>query len=164
MATDCQRPLLIQYCLATDCQRPLLKHYCIATDCQRPLLIHYCLATGCQRLLLIQYCLPTGHRWELRMWQLYCCYDIRIIHNFHDCLDRLQLLTQMLLKQGYAAPRLKSSVQKLFGRHHDLVDEIYISQMTMVLFVFTVDFSFPLSLPIHLPHLSVYMSNTAGVL
>jgi hypothetical protein len=48
-------------------------------------------------------------------------------------LDRAQLLTQKLLKQGYVAPRLKSSLQKCYGRHQDLVDryEIPISQMTI---------------------------------
>ena len=64
-----------------------------------------------------------------------------------------------LLKQGYVAPRLKSSPQNIFGRHHHLVDhfEISISQMTMdLLLVF-----FPLSLSRLLPDVTVYMSNTA---
>jgi hypothetical protein len=54
-------------------------------------------------------------------------------------LDRAQLLTQMLLKQGCVAPRLKSSLQTFSGRHHNLVDrcEISISQMTMDLLFFT---------------------------
>ena len=29
---------------------------------------------------------------------------------------------QKMLKQGYIAPRLKSSLQKFYGRHHNLVD------------------------------------------
>jgi hypothetical protein len=68
--------------------------------------------------------------------------------------DRSQLLTQKLLKQGYS-------------RHHNLVDryEISISQMAMDLLLFTYMFSFlDLSLPRHLLDLTVYMSNTAGVL
>ena len=40
-----------------------------------------------------------------------------------------------LLQQGHVAYRQKSSLQKLFGRHHNLVDpyeiHVYISQMTM---------------------------------
>ena len=42
-------------------------------------------------------------------------------------------------KKGYVAPRLKSSLQKLYGRYHNLVDryEISISQMTMDLLLFT---------------------------
>ena len=64
------------------------------------------------------------------------------------------------------APRLKSSAQKIFGRHHHLVDhfEISISQMTMDLLLVTnmyVDVFFPLSLSKLLPDLTVYMSNTA---
>jgi hypothetical protein len=45
----------------------------------------------------------------------------------------------MLLKQGYVAPILKSSLQHFYGRHHDLVDrnEIDISQMAMGLSLFT---------------------------
>jgi hypothetical protein len=39
-----------------------------------------------------------------------------------NLLDRAQLLTQKLLKQGYAAPKLKSSLQNIYGRHYDLVD------------------------------------------
>ena len=63
----------------------------------------------------------------------------RACAQYSDFLDRLQLLTQKLLKQGYVAPRLKSSLQKFYGRHHDLVDrdEISISQMTMDRLLFT---------------------------
>jgi len=41
-------------------------------------------------------------------------------------------MTQKSLKQGYGAPMLKSSLQNLYDRHHNLVDryEISISQMT----------------------------------
>jgi hypothetical protein len=58
---------------------------------------------------------------------------------YNDFLEKAQLLTQKLLKQGYIVPRLKSSLQKFFGRNHELVDryEISISQMTMNLFPFT---------------------------
>ena len=42
--------------------------------------------------------------------------------QYSDFLDRTHLLTQKLLKQGYVAPRLKSSLQKLYGHHHNLVD------------------------------------------
>jgi len=41
--------------------------------------------------------------------------------QYSDFLGRAQLLTQKLLKQGYVAPKLKSSLQKLHGRHQDLV-------------------------------------------
>jgi len=54
-------------------------------------------------------------------------------------LDITQLLTKELLMQGYVTLRLKSSLHKFYGRHHDLVDryEISISQMTMNRFLFT---------------------------
>jgi hypothetical protein len=44
-----------------------------------------------------------------------------------------------LLKQGYVAPRLMSSLQKFYDRHHILVNryEISLSQVTMNLLLFT---------------------------
>ena len=57
---------------------------------------------------------------------------------------------------------LRSSLRKLYGRNHDLVDryEISISQMTMNNLLFYVDFFFRLSLPRRLLDLTLYMSNT----
>ena len=55
------------------------------------------------------------------------------IHS-SDFLDKAQLLTQIPINQGYIAPGgVKSSLQNVYGRHHDLVYhyEIAISQMTM---------------------------------
>jgi hypothetical protein len=51
----------------------------------------------------------------------------------HDSLDIRLLLTRELLNQSFLLVKLKSSLQKFYGRHHDLVDRygIYVSQMTM---------------------------------
>ena len=59
--------------------------------------------------------------------------------QYNDFTDRAQLLTQKLLKQGYVAPKLKSSLDKFYGRHKKLVDrfEISISQMTIDRLPFT---------------------------
>jgi len=67
----------------------------------------------------------------------------RACAQYSGLLDSAQLLTQKLLKQGYVAPRLKSSLRKLYGGHRKLVDryEISISQMTMDLLLFTQMFS-----------------------
>ena len=64
--------------------------------------------------------------------------------QYNDFLDRAQLLTQKLLKQGCIAPGLKSSLQKFYGRHHNLVGryEISISQMAMNILLYTQMFSF----------------------
>jgi hypothetical protein len=43
----------------------------------------------------------------------------RAIAQYNTFMDRAQLLTQMLLKQGYVALRLKSSLQKFYCRHPD---------------------------------------------
>ena len=76
-----------------------------------------------------------------------------------------QLLTQKLHKQVYVAPMLKSLLQKIYSRYHDLVNryEIYISQMTVGLLISTQIVFFPLSLSILLTDLTVYIRNTAGV-
>ena len=110
---------------------------------------------------------------KLRIWG-----PIKPLVNFHKCfifntkgcvlacaqysdfLDRSQLLTQTLLKQGYVAPRLKSSIQKFYDRHHNLVDRYKISiSNDNGSFTFYLDIFFPLSLPRYL-----HMSNTSGVL
>jgi hypothetical protein len=46
------------------------------------------------------------------------------------------LLTMKLLNQGYLIVKLKSSLRKFYGRHHDLVDRygISVSQMTTDMF------------------------------
>ena len=46
----------------------------------------------------------------------------RVCTKYSDFLDRAQLLTQKLLKQGYVAPRLMSSLQIFNERHHNRVD------------------------------------------
>ena len=51
----------------------------------------------------------------------------------HDSLGRRLLLTRDLLNQSFLLFKLKSSLGKFYGRHHDLVDRygIYVSQITM---------------------------------
>jgi hypothetical protein len=46
------------------------------------------------------------------------------------------LLTMKLLNQGFLLVKLKSSLRKFYGRHHDLVDRygISVSQMTTDMF------------------------------
>ena len=56
--------------------------------------------------------------------------------SYQDFLDRGLLLTRKLLNQGFLLVKLKSSLRKFYGRHHDLVDHygISVSQMTMNMF------------------------------
>ena len=75
--------------------------------------------------------------------------------RYNDFLDRTQLLTQKLSKQGYVAPRLKSSLQKCYVRHPNPVEYNEIS-----IFKWQWIFSFYVSI------FSIYiytMSNIAGV-
>ena len=79
--------------------------------------------------------------------------------KYSDFLDRARLLTQMLFKQGYVVISLKSSLQKLYSRHHLLVGryKTSISQMTMDFFTFYAYVFFPWSLLRLLPDLTVYL-------
>jgi len=65
-------------------------------------------------------------------------YDIteRVIRSYQDFLDRGLLLTKKLLNQGFLFAKLKSSLRKCYGPHHDLVDRygIYVSRMTTDMF------------------------------
>ena len=53
-----------------------------------------------------------------------------------------QQLTQRLHNPDYDAPSLKSLLQKIYSRHHDLIDryEISISYMTTNLLIFSTYF------------------------
>ena len=62
------------------------------------------------------------------------------------------------------APKLKSSLPKFYGRHHNLIDsyEISVSQMNGY-YSFFAHFVFYISLARPLPDFTVYMSNTTDV-
>jgi len=66
---------------------------------------------------------------------VYRVYILQLIRYSRICgqYSDFQLLRQNLLKQGYVAPKLRSSLQNFYGRHL----EISISQMTMDLLLFT---------------------------
>jgi hypothetical protein len=53
---------------------------------------------------------------------------------YQDFLDRVLLLTSKLLKNGFLLVKLKSSLRKFYGRHHDLVNRygVFVSQMTTI--------------------------------
>jgi hypothetical protein len=56
--------------------------------------------------------------------------------SYHDFLDRGLLLTRRPLNHGFLLVKLKSSLRKFYGRHHDLVERygISVSQMTTDMF------------------------------
>ena len=60
----------------------------------------------------------------------------RACGSYQDFLDRGLLQTRKLLNQGFLLVKLKSSLRKFYGRHHDLVDRcgITVSQMTTDIF------------------------------
>ena len=60
----------------------------------------------------------------------------RACGSYQDFLDRGLLLTRKLLNQGFLLVKLKSSLRKFYGHHHDFVDRyvISVSQMTTNMF------------------------------
>jgi len=60
----------------------------------------------------------------------------RACGSYQDFLDRGLLLRRKPLNQGFPLVKLKSSLRKFYGRHHDLVDPygISVSQMTKDMF------------------------------
>jgi hypothetical protein len=60
----------------------------------------------------------------------------RACGSYQDFLDRELLLTRKLLDQRFVLVKLKSSLRKFYGHHHDLVDRygISVSQMTTDMF------------------------------
>jgi hypothetical protein len=51
----------------------------------------------------------------------------RACGSYQDFLNRGLLLTRKLLNQGFLLVKLKSSLRKFYGLHHDLVDRSGIS-------------------------------------
>jgi hypothetical protein len=60
----------------------------------------------------------------------------RACGSYQDFLDRGLLITRKLLNQGFLLVKLKSSLRKSYGRHHDLADRygISVSHMTTDMF------------------------------
>ncbi len=85
-----------------------------------------------------------SHHHQRMEFTFHNSYPILELFQYSDFQERAQLLTQNLLQQGYVASRLKSSHQKFYGRHHNVVDhyELAISQMTMALLHFKQMFTF----------------------
>ena len=54
----------------------------------------------------------------------------RACTSYHDFLDRGLLLTRKLLNQEFQMVKLKSSLSKFYGHHHELVDRYGITVFT----------------------------------
>ena len=76
----------------------------------------------------------------------------RACGSYHDFLDRGLLLTTKQLNQGFLVAKLKSSLQKFYGRNHDFFNryETSMSQMTTDMF----HLSYTLSGPFLIHYLS----------
>ena len=60
----------------------------------------------------------------------------RACSNYHDFLRRTIILTNRLLVQGFIESKLKCSLRKFFGRHHDLTLPYNVSVSSMIRNVF----------------------------
>ena len=52
--------------------------------------------------------------------------------TYKDFTTRGKLLTTKLLQQGYVCNRLKSTIKKFYGRHHDILDKYGRSVTSMI--------------------------------
>ena len=78
--------------------------------------------------------LPAAHEYGVYISQL-IRYS-RAYGSYEDFLDRGLLLTRKLLNHGFLFVKLKSSLRKFYGHHHDLGNRyrISVSQMTTDMF------------------------------
>jgi hypothetical protein len=78
--------------------------------------------------------IPSAPAHGVNISQLIRC--SRACGSYQDFLDRGLLLTRKLLNQGFLLVKLKSSLRKFYGHHHDLVDRygLSVSQMTTDMF------------------------------
>jgi len=76
----------------------------------------------------------TKHIYETK--ETYIMLNLMRSGSYQDFLDRGLLLTRKLLNQRFLLLKLKSSLVKLYVRHHDLIGryEISVSQMTTDMF------------------------------
>jgi hypothetical protein len=56
----------------------------------------------------------------------------RACGSYQDFLDKGLMLIRKLLNQGFLLVKLKSSLRKFYGRHHDLIDRSGISVSQMI--------------------------------
>ena len=72
--------------------------------------------------------------------------NAKAYRHYADFLYRARLLTNRFLEQGQVATRLQSSLQRFYGRQHELLDRKGVSVCAMKADLFNVSqFSFPLS-------------------
>jgi hypothetical protein len=76
----------------------------------------------------------TKHIYETK--ETYIMLNLMRSGSYQDFLDRGLLLTRKLLNQSFLLLKLKSSLVKLYVRHHDLIGryDISVSQMTTDMF------------------------------
>jgi hypothetical protein len=82
------------------------------------------------------------HISQLIRFSIACC-------SYQDFLDRGLLLTRKLLNQGFLLVKLKSSLRKFYGRHHDLVDRYGISASQMTTDMFHLSWTLPCPFLVH---------------
>ena len=76
------------------------------------------------------------NKWKFAPCENKLLYSNQFLDSYSDFLNRAKTLSQKLLGQGYVQPLLLSSLQKLYGRHHDIIEryEVWVSQMRINIF------------------------------
>ena len=79
--------------------------------------------------------IPAAHAYGVYISQL--IRNSRACISYHDFLDRGFLLTRKLFNKEFQMMKLKLSLRKFYGRHHELVDRygITVSQMISDMFL-----------------------------
>jgi hypothetical protein len=76
------------------------------------------------------------NKWKVAPCENKLLYSNTFVDSYSDFLNRAKTLSQRLLDQSYVQPFLLSSLQKLYGRHHDIIEryEVLVSQMRINIF------------------------------
>ena len=70
-------------------------------------------------------------RMEFSYHNSYVMLVLAVTTTYADFLYQARLLTIRLLEHGYVAARLKSSLQKFYSRHNELIERYGVSICTM---------------------------------
>ena len=83
------------------------------------------------------------NKWKFAPCEKKLLYSNKFVDSYSDFLNRAKTLSQRLLGRSYVQPFLLSSHQKLYGRHHDIIEryEVLVSQMRINILRFYVSFT-----------------------
>ena len=87
------------------------------------------------------------NKWKFAPCEKKLLYSNKFVHSYSDFLNRAKTLSQRLLGRSYVQPFLLSSHQKLYGRHHDIIERYEVSVSQIRIYIFRFNVSPDLTLP-----------------